>query len=119
MVITLLQFFIFFVQYDKSAIAERDYRCGEVNIKLLITVNKINIAVSTNYLCAYDARRITKTGQAVINGYMAKGKNGKIEQLTVKPIPTVAENDPVWNFPWSNCTSSDVLPTPLSPTNIV
>lgn len=38
---------------------------------------------------------------------------------TVKPIPTVAENDPAWNLPWSNCTSNDVLPTPLSPTNIV
>jgi len=37
----------------------------------------------------------------------------------VKPIPTVAENEPAWNLPWSNCTSNDVLPTPLSPTRIV
>jgi hypothetical protein len=39
--------------------------------------------------------------------------------LTVKPIPTVAEKVPVWNFPVSNCTSNDVFPTPLSPNSIV
>lgn len=40
-------------------------------------------------------------------------------RFTVNPMPTVAANDPGWNFFWSNCTRSDVLPTPLSPTKIV
>lgn len=39
--------------------------------------------------------------------------------LTVKPIPTVAEKVPDENFPVSNLTSREVLPTPLSPSNIV
>jgi len=39
--------------------------------------------------------------------------------LTVNPIPTVAEKLPVWNFPVSNLTNSDVFPTPLSPNKIV
>lgn len=34
-------------------------------------------------------------------------------------MPTVAENEPGMNLPWSNCTSRDVFPTPLSPTRIV
>jgi hypothetical protein len=42
-----------------------------------------------------------------------------LPSLTVKPIPTVAENVPVWNFPVSNCTNKDVFPTPLSPSKIV
>ena len=39
--------------------------------------------------------------------------------LTVNPMPTVAEKEPDWNLPWSNCTRIDVLPTPESPTKIV
>lgn len=38
---------------------------------------------------------------------------------TVNPIPTVAAKFPGWNFPVSNWTSRDVLPTPLSPSRIV
>ena len=34
-------------------------------------------------------------------------------------MPTVAANEPGWNLPWSNWTSRDVFPTPLSPTSIV
>lgn len=39
--------------------------------------------------------------------------------LTVNPMPTVAEKEPGMNLPWSNWTSRDVFPTPLSPTRIV
>lgn len=39
--------------------------------------------------------------------------------LTVKPMPTVEVNDPGMNLPWSNWTSREVLPTPLSPTRMV
>lgn len=39
--------------------------------------------------------------------------------LTVKPMPTVAEKEPGMNLPWSNWTSRDVFPTPLSPTRMV
>lgn len=34
-------------------------------------------------------------------------------------MPTVAEKEPGMNLPWSNWTSRDVFPTPLSPTRIV
>lgn len=39
--------------------------------------------------------------------------------LTVNPMPTVAEKEPGMNLPWSNWTSRDVFPTPLSPTRMV
>lgn len=39
--------------------------------------------------------------------------------LTVKPMPTVEVKDPAMNLPWSNWTSREVLPTPLSPTRMV
>lgn len=45
--------------------------------------------------------------------------NKMFHALTVNPMPTVAENEPGMNLPWSNCTSRDVFPTPLSPTRIV
>jgi len=38
---------------------------------------------------------------------------------TINPMPTVAAKEPGWNLAWSNWTSSDVFPTPLSPTSIV
>lgn len=37
----------------------------------------------------------------------------------MKPMPTVAEKVPVLNLPVSNCTSREVLPTPLSPSKMV
>lgn len=39
--------------------------------------------------------------------------------LTVKAIPTVAENDPALNSPVLNLTKNDVFPTPESPNKIV
>ena len=41
------------------------------------------------------------------------------KNLTVKPIPTVALNEPLWNLPVSNWTNTEVLPTPESPTRMV
>lgn len=34
-------------------------------------------------------------------------------------MPTVAEKVPGWNLPVSNCTRSEVLPTPESPSRMV